>query len=122
MRTKQIKVCGQDYTMNFPTVGQFIDIKVLETNLSQGTMKQMILGNGDHLDAYLYITTYAHLSILCPQMIKDLKVKSMLDLSLEDYEELTQIYLTEIQPWIQEVRSAIRNKVTGENGPQNPEE
>jgi len=110
-KSKVIQVSGNSYKIDFPNVGKFIDIQVLETRLSQGQAKNLIFGTGDQIDAFLYITTYAHFSVLCPEMFKDLKVNSILDLSFEEYEQLVQIYLKEIQPWIRGVKDAIKEKI-----------
>lgn len=110
--SKQITVNGQIYIVLFPNVGKFIDIKVLETKISQGLSTQMVFGTGEQQSAFLYITTYAHFAVLCPEMMQDLKVKSIFDLSLEDYEELVQVYLKDIQPWIAEVKEKIKTKVS----------
>lgn len=106
--TKTIKIQGQSFTLTYPNVGQFIDIKVLETKLAQGTSGQLVSGTPGQLDAFLFITTYAHFSILCPQLLENLKVSSLLDLSIKDFEELSKIYLEDIQPWIDEVKREIK--------------
>lgn len=105
---KTVKVCGQTYKLDFPTVGKFIDIKVLETKLSQGMSAQLVSGTTGQFDAFLFITTFAHFSVLCPELLKDLKVASLLDLSIEDFKELSEVYLSEIQPWISGVKSEIK--------------
>ena len=106
--TKTIKVQGQTFTLKYPNVGQFIDIKVLEAKLSQGTSGQLVSGTSAQLDAFLFITTYAYFSILCPELMKQLKVSSLLELSIKDFEELSKIYLEEIQPWIDGVKNEIK--------------
>lgn len=106
--TKTIKVQDQTFTLNYPNVGQFIDIKVLETRLSQGTSAQLVAGTPAQLDAFLFITTYAHFAVLCPDLLKQLKVTSLLDLSIKDFEELSGIYLKEIQPWIEGIKTEIK--------------
>lgn len=109
---KKIKVCGRTYDLKYPNVGNFIDIKVLETKLSQGSAMSLVNGTGEQLDAYFYITTYAHFQVLCPDLLKDLKVNSLLELSLLDFQELLNVYLQEIQPWIAEIQQAVKEKMT----------
>jgi len=106
--TKTISVQGQNFTLTYPNVGQFIDIKVLETKLSQGTSGQLVSGTPSQLDAFLFITTYAHFAVLCPELLKNLKVSSLLDLSVKDFEELSKVYLKEIQPWLDGVKKEIK--------------
>lgn len=107
--TKTIKIQGQEFTLTYPNVGQFIDIKVLETKLAQGTSAQLVAGTAAQLDAFLFITTYAHFAVLCPDLMKQLKVDSLLDLSVKDFEELSEVYLKDIQPWIDGVKKEIKD-------------
>lgn len=106
--TKTITIQGQNYTLKYPNVGQYIDIKVLETKLAQGMVSQLVSATPAHLDAYLFITTYAHLSVLCPELMSTLKVNSLLDLSIDDFEELSEIYLKEIQPWLDSIKNEMK--------------
>ena len=106
--TKTITVQGQKFTLKYPNVGQYIDIKVLETKLAQGMVSQLVSATPSHLDAYLFITTYAHLTILCPELIKSLNVNSLLDLSIDDFEELSEVYLKEIQPWLDSIKNEMK--------------
>lgn len=112
--TKKIKVCGRTYDLNYPNVGNFIDIKVLETKLSQGSAMLLVNGTGEQLDAFFYITTYAHFQVLCPDLLKDLKVNSLLELSLDDFQELLNVYLNDIQPWISGIQKAVKEKMTSD--------
>lgn len=106
--TKTITIQGQKFTLKYPTVGQYIDIKVLETKLAQGTASQLVAGTPAQLDAFLFITTYAHFAVLCPELMSQLKVKSLLDLSIDDFEELSEIYLKEIQPWLDSAKKEMK--------------
>ena len=106
--TKTIKVQDRSFTLKYPNVGQFIDIKVLEVKLAQGTSSQLVTGTPGQLDAFLFITTYAHFAVLCPELLQQLKVSSLLDLSIEDFKELSGVYLTEIQPWLDGVKEEIK--------------
>lgn len=113
--TKRIQVCNRTYDLKYPNVGNFIDIKVLETKLSQGTAMSLVNGTGEQLDAFFYITTYAHFQVLCPELLKDLKVNSLLELSLDDFQELLNVYLNDIQPWISGIQKAVKEKMTADD-------
>lgn len=106
---KTIQIKGNNYTTKFPTVGQFIDINVLESQLSKGTSKDLLGGTPDAVDSYIYISTYAHFKVLFPKLIEDLKVP-ILDLDLRDFEELTRAFL-EIRQWINEVRNSVHKEL-----------
>lgn len=107
---KQVEVLGNIYTVEFPTVGKFIDIKVLEQKLSKGYSKELLMGLGEDIDAYLYITSYAHVKVLMPDLSRDLKINSLLDLSLEDFEPITEVYLKEIKPWFDDIKNKLRDR------------
>lgn len=110
--TKSVQIQGRTYTTSYPTVGQMIDIQVVEKQLSRGTAKDLLIsGMGKDIDAYLYITTFAHMSVLFPTLKSDAKVKTLLDLSLEDFQELVDVYTDEIQPWLQEWEEKIKERL-----------
>lgn len=113
--SKEITILGNSYMVNFPNVGQFIDIKVQEQKLSKGFSKELLLGTGEDVDAYLYITAYAHVKVMIPELYRDLKVDDLLQLSLEDFETITKVYLEQIKPWLDSVKNELRKKVL-ENG------
>lgn len=113
MISKNIVVCGNTYKVDYPTVGKFIDIKVLETQLSKGMSSQMVFGTKDQQAAFVYITTYAHFAVLCPQLMKDLKVDSLFDLSIEDFNSLVEVYVKDIQPWISGVKEQVKDRIDG---------
>lgn len=120
--TKSVQIQGRTYTTPYPTVGQMIDIQVVEKQLSRGTAKDLLIsGMGKDIDAYLYITTFAHMSVLFPTLKGDAKVKTLLDLSLEDFQELVDVYTDEIQPWLQEWEEKIRERLQKATNGKKPE-
>jgi hypothetical protein len=120
--TKSVQIQGRTYTTSYPTVGQMIDIQVVEKQLSRGTAKDLLIsGMGKDIDAYLYITTFAHMSVLFPTLKSDAKVKTLLDLSLEDFQELVDVYMDEIQPWLQEWEEKIKERLQKATNGKKPE-
>lgn len=120
--TKSVQIQGRTYTTSYPTVGQMIDIQVVEKQLSRGTAKDLLIsGMGKDIDAYLYITTFAHMSVLFPTLKSDAKVKTLLDLSLEDFQELVDVYTDEIQPWLQEWEEKIKERLQKTTNGKKPE-
>ena len=48
------------------------------------------------------IDVEATLSVLCPQLVADLKVKSFSELGLKDFKEISDIYMNEVFPFLKE--------------------
>ena len=115
--TKTILFKDHPYPIQYPTVGQFIDIRVLEQQLSRGNLKELVGGLGLDVDAYIYITTYSHISILLPDLIKDLKVDSPLELSMLDYQDLVEVFTEQIQPWFEEWQKQIKERMKKKSEP-----
>lgn len=106
-RTFQIK--GNTYPVKFPTTGQFIDAERLKAQLSRGEYFEMMRSATvsaaqalDQIDTLAYITT------LIPDLAKDSKVESLLDLDVIEMNELVSAYKKQIQPWIAEIITIIK--------------
>lgn len=111
MVSKVIKFKENEYQLSYPKVGQIIDIRVKEQQLSKGTVKDLIFGTTADIDGYVYITTIAHIEVLLPQLVKDLKVP-MQDLGLVDFQDLVNLYSEEIYPWLTEWNKQIKEKIS----------
>lgn len=112
---KNIVFKDNNFSLSYPNVGQMIDIRVLEQQLSKGTIKELLMGTGEDIDAYIYIRTYSHIKVLLPELIDSLKVETVFDLSVEDFQELVDLYSNEIQPWLSEWQKQIREKMKSKN-------
>lgn len=114
MITKTVKFKENEYQLKYPTVGQIIDIRVREQQLSRGTVKDLIFGTSADVDGYVYITTIAHIEVLLPQLVKDLKVP-MQELSIVDFQGLVDLYSEEIYPWLTEWNKQIKEKINSKS-------
>lgn len=110
MVSKVIKFKGNEYQLKYPTVGQLIDIRVLEQQLSKGTIKELLTGIDADIDSYIYITTISHIQILLPELVKDLKV-SLKEMDLLDFQDMVDLYSEQISPWLIEWRDKIKEKM-----------
>ncbi len=99
---------GQSYNIAFPTVGQYRDIQIAKQNLSMnnygGLFRSMLTESEDALDM---IDIEANLSILCPELIKVLKVPFS-ELGLLDYTEIRKVYREVFEPWWSEIMKILR--------------
>lgn len=100
---KVVKIKGKDYTVQFPNVGQYYQIEVNKQRLSGGYYNTLLqnptVSASNALDA---IDIEATLSVICPQLLQDLKVHSLSELGLQDFQELRKIYLEQIFPFLKE--------------------
>jgi len=110
MVNKTIVFKGNEYQLKYPTVGQLIDIRVMEQQLSKGMIKELITGTDADIDSYIYITTIAHVQILLPDLVKDMRV-SFKDMDVMDFQELINLYSEQISPWLIEWRDKIKEKM-----------
>ena len=102
-RKKTFKFRGTEYQIEFPTVGQYIDIESEKLNHSNGQFTTLIqAGTLSGLRAVQIIESISIYSILCPQLVKELKVNSFKDIDAKDFIELLKIYSKEISPWYNE--------------------
>lgn len=97
--TIKLHVKGNEYTVSFPTVGQFRSIETLKSVLSNGSYGAMLSQNTVYSNKALdIIDMEACLTVLAPDLFKDLKCQFK-DLGFEDYAELEEAYKEQFLPW-----------------------
>lgn len=104
MEDKLVKVFGREYKISFPTVGQYYDMEAMKQSLGKGFYNTM-LGNITKAaqDALDMIDIEATITVLMPDLIKDLKVARFKDLGIADYVQIRKLYDEEIFPFLKEV-------------------
>jgi len=119
-RSINFKVKENEYSLSFPTVGQVIDIESTKSKLSNGTYGDLVRAGtitaGTALDQ---IDMFSYFSILCPDLIADLKVSRYQDLDIFDAKELLLVYRKDVLPWVaewQKVLSVFEPDVIAEQG------
>ena len=102
-REKRFVFNDVTYSIEFPTVGQFIDIESEKVKCSDGQWGNFIkAGTLSGLRAIQVIECIAILTALCPKIIENLKTKSFLEIDAKDFIVLVKIYQKEILPWYSE--------------------
>ena len=100
---------GRNYTVKYPNVGQFIDIASKENVLSRGTLKDMAFSDLSYQgDAYVYVKIIAFVEVMMPELVRDLKVNSLLELDPVDFQELTNMYFDKILKWLNEWKERMQ--------------
>lgn len=111
MLEKEVKfsVKGRDYTVKYPTVGQYYQIEAMKQSLSRGMYNSMVTSPAYTAQHALdMIDIEATLAILLPDFVKDLKVKNFSDLDIRDYKAIRDEYIAKIQPYFKEIADLLR--------------
>jgi len=94
-----IEVYDKKYNLKLPTNRQLINIEAMKSRLSLGMYDQMILGKTyGAQNALNMIDMICYLSVLCPDVLKDLKV-DIDDLNVIDSMALLKVYIEKVEPW-----------------------
>lgn len=108
-----VTINNNSYISKLPNTGQLIDIKNREYSLSHGNMKGLltsgILEDGERA---LDIKAVSHMSILFPDLLKDLRCNSLLDLRYDVFQVVRNVYLKEVFPWLEDFRKEINQNLT----------
>jgi hypothetical protein len=108
-------VKGHEYTVKFPTVGQYYGIEALKQSLGRGNYNMMVQSPLRSVqDALDMIDIEATLTIMCPDLIKDLKVP-ITELDIRDYLDVKTAYLKQVAPFFKSVNDALHGITDAEN-------
>ena len=123
-REKTFTVKGNQYSLKFPNIGQYLDVESLRMRLSDGTYQSMLRSNlvssGIAMDMIDMIST---LTILCPQLLKDMKSSTILDLDIMEANELLTVYKKDVSTWVDSWMKLLSSppKIEGAVIPKEPE-
>lgn len=106
----EIAVKDRKYKIDYPNTGQLIDIEKMKATLSGNSYDGISNQNTNSgFYAKYLIDMVATFNILCPDLIKDLKVKSILELNAVDSNILLKIYVKELLTWFIEWENALNS-------------
>ena len=110
-----ISVRGHEFPVSFPNVGQYYKIEAMKQSLSRGFYNSMVMSPANRAQHALdMIDIEATLTILCPQMIEDLKVKNFNELAIVDYKEIRDAYYAKVAPFFKEVNDLLNGKTAAD--------
>ena len=99
-RKKSFEFKGIKYTIEFPTVGEYIKIETEKLDVSLGKFGNLISsGTVSSYRAIQMIQSISLLTVLCPDLVKNLNVDSFSEIDAKDFIDLIKIYQKEIAPW-----------------------
>lgn len=95
-----VKICGNDYDVEFPNVGQLQDIEAFKIAFTGGRYVEMALG-GLRTQAFALdlADAIAYFSVLVPELKHDLKVKSWRDLDPFTAKEIVKAFKLDFMKW-----------------------
>jgi hypothetical protein len=91
---------GSSYNIKFPTNRQYLAIQNYKSELSSHYDTLRFMG-AEGAYGELLTDCIAHLTVLAPELVKDLK-SNILDLSMEEGMRLTEAYSKQFRPWYNE--------------------
>lgn len=98
-----------EYSINAPTVGQFYDIEVSKQILGKGFYNSIVKTNTfGAQNAADMIDIEAHLTVLVPDFVKDIKVKTFKDLGIQDYNQIREVYIDNFIPWWKNIHESLK--------------
>lgn len=99
-RIKKFTFKGEEYQVEVPTVGQYLDIETQKIVNSDGHWLDLIKSQTvSALRSIQIIECISILKVLCPSLFKNMKVLSYRDIDAIDFVELLSIYNNIINPW-----------------------
>lgn len=111
----KITIQKNEYEISFPNNGQLIDIETKKQSLSSGMMDSLLLGKTTSSNmAWMTISMIATFSILIPDLIKSLRVDSLLELTPIQSKEMVKVYMSEFLVWYHEWEDVINKDLDQE--------
>jgi len=113
----QLTIKDNTYHVKTPTAGQLWDVEEMKAVLANGRYGD-VLNNRTVWAEYNLdnIDMFAYLSILVPQLMKDLAVNSWRELDPFDLAELKKAYKQQFVPWFEQFTKALRDVETKDEG------
>jgi hypothetical protein len=115
-RTLEVTISTPDrsvennYKFEYPTIQQMIDIESMKISLSKGKYSEMILTGTRWMDRALnYVDMVAYFSVLCPDILRDMKVDIRQINVLDAQEGLMNVFLNQFLPWWSEYETLLKD-------------
>jgi hypothetical protein len=108
----EIKIGENTYLINFPNNGQLIDIERRKINLTDGTHKDMLMSSQlSTQQAYMLVEAITTFTVLIPDLLKDLTVKSLLELTPMQSKGIVNEYIKKYYPWFNKWMEVVNENV-----------
>lgn len=107
-KQKQIIIEGNTYSIEFPNVGQYLDIENMKMMLTNNTYSALLQSR--LRTAYFAIDLVDAISVmyvLIPGLRKDLNVKNYNELDTFMAKKIVKVYQEQIKPWYDELMNDL---------------
>lgn len=104
-----VKIEENEYTVEFPKVGDLIDIEIRKSLLSKNQYFGILsTGTVTANFALDMIDAASVFSVMIPELKEDLKVKNLMELSPIDAKKIIKVYKKDFLPWYDGWLEAIK--------------
>lgn len=107
----EIKIGDKNYTINYPTVGQTIDIENLKLALSGGLYGQLL--NSNHatgVELLNLIDGVAYFSVLAPSFKTDFTADKFTEMDIFKQKKIVLAFVKKFWPWFRKINDEL-NKI-----------
>lgn len=102
---------GKAYKISYPTVGEYYQIECLKQDLSKNNYGGLVSSRTvSGVRALDMIDIEANLTILCPQLIRDLKTGSISKLGILDFKEIEKEYIKTVVPFLKKFYDLMKQE------------
>lgn len=116
-RQKKFSIGEKSFTVQFPNVGQLIDLESLKqalTNNRYGVMAAS--GVASMYYALDMVDAIAFLQVCVPSVAKYYDIKNYTSLAPEDIKDLVEAYQKELKPWFDKVMAELKGIKLNDGG------
>lgn len=115
-RTHAFNIGEKKFVVNFPNVGQILDMESLKQALTDNRYGAMVVsGIASMYHALDLVDTIVFFQVCIPSIAKYYNIQNYTSLSLDKIQDLVKVYKEEIKPWYEKVMSDLKEVVKNEN-------
>ena len=118
-RSKKFTIGMKSFVVEFPNVGQILDIESMEQALTNN--RYGIMAKSDIKSMYYaldVVDAVSFLTVVAPEVGKYFNVGNYLSLSPEKVQEFVDVYQKDIYPWYAQTLEELKNPVKNEESEQ----
>lgn len=118
-RSKKITIGKKSFVVEFPNVGQILDIESMKQALTNN--RYGIMAKSDIKSMYYaldVVDAVSFLTVVAPEVGKYFNVGNYLSLSPEKVQEFVDVYQKDIYPWYAKTLEELKNPVKNEESEQ----